>query len=313
MLDRANDRVLRIDATTGAASTLSPRSGTNLLDAPLGIATRPDGEVLVLNGAEPRIVSIDPVTGAQTDVGNGAALDLGTGPAAIDVTQRDPAPDTFATAYVAADGELVEVTRDADSATGAPFSAFPAGITESPVALAIRTPSTGPIDLFVATATELLRYDGDAEMTTLFWPSPAGVITGVDIAGSLFIARRAAECPSQENGVYLYFSTETDFQAYAVGDDLSCPGAIAVNPPSSGIGSPTLYAIQDAESDAVVEVTIEASPQVAVLATPTGANPPELVDLAVYLPEPASAATGLGALAALAGVARAKRRAQSAA
>ena len=72
------NRVLRVDPTTGAQSTVG-----SFPTAAEGLAVRSDGQIFVRTEAEagipPRLMKLDPVTGAVTQVSSGSFLDTSSG------------------------------------------------------------------------------------------------------------------------------------------------------------------------------------------------------------------------------------------
>lgn len=84
-------RVVRIDPVQGAAVLTSD----GLISGPFGIATEPGGDVVVTSSYDNRLVRVDPLSGAQSEVASGGLL---AGPHAVAVARVATDPNIAPTA-----------------------------------------------------------------------------------------------------------------------------------------------------------------------------------------------------------------------
>jgi hypothetical protein len=325
VLDGQNNRVLRVDTRNGIVTTFSPRSGTNLLNTqPRSIAVDPaDGEIVVLNGNTPALVTIDPSNGdqfAMPEASQGSLL-LGPEPSGLAMSPRAPGFGSFRTLFVSEAGAVHVIDRNLLGATATLLSSYPSP-DEFDVGdfAAVRDPGGGnPLDVFVETSQKILVHDGST--MSEYWTVPQTTLQGLGYdpdRDRLMISLRYASCPSDYNGVYYFQLAGSltppnpgfgDLTPVQTGDNLACAGPIALSSAAEpGVIIPPFPVFMvDAGSipPRIIEITEPGVNHVAAT-LPEGSS---ATAVAVYTPEPSSrelAPTTAVVLAAL-GHARARR------
>ena len=327
VLDGQNNRVLRVDPSNGFVQIFSPRSGTNLLNTqPRSIAVDPvNGEIVVLNGNAPALVTIDPASGdqfAMPEASQGSLL-LGAGPTGLAMSPRAPRFGSFRTLFVSEEGEVHEIDRSLLGATATLLAPYPSQDEfDTGNFAAVRDPGGGnPLDVFVETSQKILLHDGNA--MSEWWTVPQTTLQGlgydpVDQYGDdLYFSLQYTSCPSDYNGVYYFHlggsltppqSGFGDATAVQSGGNLACPGPIALSSaaePDVLFHPFPLFVVDTGQiPPRIIEITQPGVNHVAAT-LPDGSS---ATALAVYTPEPGTAELALAAAAALAALGRIRRR-----
>jgi hypothetical protein len=317
VVDRNNQRVLRVALDDGAVTVFSPPEGAqaNLLTSPRGIGVGRDGTIVVANYFENTLVEIDRATGAQFPVEGifSGPPAIGTGPRDVAVNPRDPAPGFFPTLGVASQGALHQVVRNALDTTGTLLAPYP--ISYGPYLgnfVVPRLPGNeDPLDYVVATGpiAALLWYDGAADVFTPIWePLDVDAITGLDAPRegpyALVAAFHKTPCSMQNSGVKLF--TTLGETGSGISNTGFCPGPVAYDGRTD-----TVYVV-DADPDPQIVFGIDDplavngpiySYEHATL--PSGASASDMA--LAYVPEPERATSGAVALGMLASADSARR------
>jgi len=311
--DSANARVLLVKPDTGAVTPFSPRasSGPNLLFAPAGIAIDPDGVVFVADSFADRIVTIDPVTGAQavlTDwsaqFGDFGPADVGTAPEGLDLEDTVDGFDRR-DLFVASEDGVHRVARSFDSSSSALLSG--GADLQSGTDVAVQQNGTTDASLFVVANGVLVRYffaDGSTQALTA---TSARNVFGVEYAfGTALFTRNLCYQASSLNGLFLYDGTFDGVQLEGTGyaSCLRRPLAVA---------SPTLvYGSYGDDQLVALTPTIDGYDAAIVATLPAGDVASLAADLAVSpvtfpAPEAGRPALGWAAFFSLAGLRRRSR------
>ena len=305
VLDATNQKILHVDVATGAVDDFVPRGGgSNLIAVPRGIASSPEGEVYVTNYTDAALVKIDAASGAQSIVeffsgGIGGPLDLGTHPAGVAVSPSAPPVNGSRDVYVSSQGALYRVQRNlfGTTTTSVPY---PNGYeAHEGQFLSIGAIGFGQLFGYIYAPPALFSYDGSSETIQVQLADVIYWVRGLEYLSyspffSAFLSIVIDTCPLLYNGVDSFLVTLAD---YAVGGDLSCPGALTTTP--QGMLPFAFYVIDEGSNPPrIVRFdSAGAPPPTSVVATlPAGAVYP---DMAVYAPEPGAGSTGAIALAGL--------------
>jgi len=309
-VDRLDNRILHVVPQTGQTYNFSPRagSGPNRLNLPNGIAIDSDGTVFVTNQSG-ELISIDPVTGAQSVVrafdilfGDFGPVDIGASPRSIDISDYKASPSDRRDLYVLSADGIRRIDRTGTALASAivvPSDATIAGANS----MSLVDDATGPTSAWVTAGTDAVRYDLASGTPTT--QSIGSVISGLDFrgtaaAGDLYYHRSYGSL-STSNGVFTLLAP-ISLGGLLIFDFAS----IAAAPPSEPLA---------------IYVALVATPPLIVALTPSGndyvQNPlfPNIAEASIVamavspaaLPEPGLA---VGALTACCGLAalRARRR-----
>jgi hypothetical protein len=307
--DYAGDRVLLVDPVTHAALVFSPRagSGPNLLDGPGGIAIDPDGEILVVSSLSAKLISIDPATGAQTEVRRRnlinfppteGPLDIGDLPWGIDVVTAAPSLTDRRDVYIGSEGAIYRVTRSESLTTASPLITNSSLVNQIDLAIGDET-GAAPV-LFVTSDEGLIRYDDPPGAFTVVVPGAGMRSADYLSAGPHLDYVQRDSCPG--GAAYRSYggSSFSPFDATLI----PCPWGIGIGKGPVSAFDGVIY-VTDwggvATPPRVVRFLIPAYEAPSVAADlPPGSQP---IDVAVspvtFAPEPEALALAAGALAAL--------------
>ena len=308
--DFDNNRVLEVDPSTGAVTTFSPvAGGTNLLTLPLGIAADPDGGVYVAIEAgaqDPNLVAID-ARGHQSFLGDGTvsnpwvhidgAFGLAVSPAAAGHGARREL-------FVGGKGALwsVQQTTEAHAMGLTPYPAPHDGYSGE--FLAARDAGAGSVDVAVGFSDAVLPYDGALFAFGDPWLSPSsGYVNGFAYSQDAGLYVLSQFTSVMRGGIYSLADLDpaTGLEPIKVGGDVAEPAILAIPLPGEGQPAPyPIFVITLSGGFNLVRIDADGS------ISPVAALP--LSDccggMAVYAPEPDSAALAATAFAALVWVRR---------